>query len=180
MASDTESGGEGAETPTSEELFALVYDELRRLAAIQMKRERAVTLQPTALVHEAYLRVVRGADGAFADRTHFFRTAARAMRMTLVDAARARASAKRGGAAARVTLHEDAAVVEARDFDALAVDEALTRLERIDPRGARVVELRFFCGLAMDEVAAVVGTDVRTTHRDWDAARAWLFRELSR
>jgi RNA polymerase sigma factor (TIGR02999 family) len=121
-----------------------------------------------------------GAERPFESRAHFFRTAAKAMRTILVDAARARSAEKRGGGETLVTLNGDDAAAGAESFDALAVHEALERLERLDPRGSHVVELRFFCGLEMEEVAAVLGTTVRTAYRDWETARAWLFRELSK
>lgn len=163
-----------------QELFLLVYSELRRLAVAAMADQgRQVTLQPTALVHEAYLRIMAGEDRRFASRAHFFRTAARAMRTTLVDVARARSAQKRGGGNALVTLSEGDAALDDGAFEALAVHDALARLEQVDERSARVVELRFFCGLEMEEIAAALETTVRTVYRDWEAARAWLFRELS-
>ena len=131
-------------------------------------------------MHEAYLRIMGGSERPFEDRAHFLRTAAKAMRRILVDAARSRTAAKRGGGEALVTLTEDDAVAAGPAFEALAVHETLERLERIDERAARVVELRFFCGLEMEEIAALLGTTVRTAHRDWETARVWLFRELSR
>lgn len=168
-------------TPADQEaLFLSVYEQLRGLAAAAMARQkRRVTFQPTALVHEAWLRMMRGTERTFADRAHFFRTAARAMRTILVDAARARAAAKRDGGATLLALRRDGDGSDVRLVETLAVHEALERLERLDPRRSRVVELRFFCGLEMEEIAAIVGTTVRTTYRDWDSARAWLWRELS-
>jgi RNA polymerase sigma factor (TIGR02999 family) len=163
-----------------EDLFLSIYEQLRGIAAAVMSRQdRKVTLQPTALVHEAWLRLMGGAERTFEDRAHFFRTAAKAMRTILVDTARARATAKRGAHETLVVLSAGEAAAGEKLFEALAVHEALERLERLDPRRSRVVELRFFCGLEMEEIAAMLGTTVRTTYRDWDSARAWLYQELS-
>jgi RNA polymerase sigma factor (TIGR02999 family) len=164
------------------DLFALVYRELRRLAGASMKRQpRDHSLQPTALAHEAYLRLMGGRIPEWKDREHFFRSAARAMRSILVDFARRRASIKRGGCWQRVELEHDlCASDEADPEEVIAVHEALERLERIDPERSRVVELRFFCGLSVEETAHVLGTTTRTVYRAWNHARAWLYREIRR
>ncbi len=161
-------------------LVAALHDELVRLADRQMRRQRpGHTLQPTALVHEAYLRLFRDAAPAFADRTHFLAAAARAMRCVLVDTARRRAAARRGGGALRVTLHPDTPAADDAGHEVLAVHEALERLQAVDERWARVVELRFFGGLSITETAAQLGVSDATVERDWNRARAWLFRELA-
>jgi len=168
-----------------DELLALVYDELRRLAARYLRGQRAGhTLQPTALVHEAYLRLAKGGALPVDDRTHFFALAARAMRQVLVDHARRRAAAKRGGDPERVTLDDTLELgrggEEGRRLDLLALDEALERLERVSPRQCRVVELRYFAGLTIAEAAASLGVGTRTVEDDWALARAWLQRRLRR
>jgi RNA polymerase sigma factor (TIGR02999 family) len=155
-----------------------VYDELRRLAAAYMRRERpGQTLQATALVHEAYLRLA-DAGTPWTDRRHFIGIAARSMRQILVDRARARGAQKRWAGLDRVSLTD--ALVAARDEDAMlpALDEALTRLEQIDPQQARIVELRYFVGLGNEEAADALGISPATLKRRWTLARAWLFREL--
>jgi len=166
-----------------EELFRIVYAELKQLAAAKMRRQPGDhTLQPTALVHEAYLRLMGSEAPRFEDRSHFFGSAARAMRSILVDFARQRQSLKRGGGRAPSTLQDDdRAAGKAPDPDPaeiLAVHEALEKLEAIDPDRSRVVELRFFGGLEMEEIAAVLGVAERTVYRSWNTARAWLFREM--
>lgn len=164
-----------------EQLFPLVYDELRKLARSHLRRERPDhTLQPTALVNEAYLRLVDQTRVKWRDRAHFFGIASRMMRRILVDHARARRAAKRGGGARKVTLQDHAQPADAADVDLLVLDEALTALTTLDPRGARVVELRYFGGLTIEETAEVMGTSPATVKREWTAARTWLFRELTR
>ena len=160
-------------------LLPLVYAELHNIAGRHMRRERDNhTLQPTALVHEAFLRLTGGQPIAFSDRAHFMRTASQAMRRVLVDHARARQAAKRGNGL-RVTLDEGLVeAAPARDLDMLVLDDALVRLEAADPRWAQVVELRFFAGLEVTEVAEVLGVSPATVKRDWQFARAWLAREL--
>ena len=161
-------------------LLERVYSELRSLAAAQMGRERAGhTLQPTALVHEAYVRLLGTGAPAFEGRAHFFGAAARAMRRVLVDSARAHRAAKRGGAEGRAIPAEEDSTWAASPDETLAVHEALGRLEAIDPRMSRVVELRFFCGLTAEETAAAMGISVRSGYELWEHARAWLFREIS-
>lgn len=163
-----------------EQLFPLVYHELRRLARSHLRRERPDhTLQPTALVNEAYLRLVDQTRVKWRDRAHFFGIASRMMRRILVDHARARKAAKRGGGARKVTLQDHAQPADATDVDLLALDEALTALTTLDPQGARVVELRYFGGLTIEETAEVMGTSPSTVKREWRAARTWLFRELT-
>lgn len=164
------------------ELLPLVYDELRRLARRRMSAERADhTLQATALVHEAYARLVGGKEVDWADRAHFFHAAAAAMRRILIDHARARAGPVRGGGRRRVPLDvADVADLAARDDPAavLALDDAVAALERQDPDAAAVVRLRFYAGLSVDETANALGTSPRTVKRDWAFARAFLLRAL--
>jgi len=160
----------------------LVYDELRRLAASYMRRERpGQTLQATALVHEAYVRLIRPGDQPWTGRTHFLAIAALSMRQVLVDRARRRAAVKRGGAEQRVTLDEHllAAPAEAAGIDLVALDAALTRLAGLDALQARIVELRYFGGLTVEETAAAVGASPPTVKRHWTLARAFLKRALA-
>lgn len=160
-----------------DQLLPLLYDELHAIAGRHMRGERADhTLQPTALVHEAFLRLT-GVDLAYDDRTHFIRAASQAMRRVLVDHARARLAAKRGGGL-RVTLDEALAPQDDRIVDLLVLDDALNRLAEAEPRWARVVELRFFGGLEVSEVANALGVSTATAKRDWQFARAWLARVL--
>jgi len=163
-----------------DELFPLVYAELRRIAAREMRREKpGRTLQTTALVHEAYLRLLKDASLSFENRAHFLGVAARAMREILIEHARARSARKRGGGAVRLTLDDLVAPVSSPSIDVLALDEALQRLARLDERHARVVELRYFGGLSVEETAAALELSPATVKRDWTLARAWLFRELA-
>jgi RNA polymerase sigma factor (TIGR02999 family) len=158
----------------------LVYDKLRELAGHYMRYERRDhTLQPTALVHEAYLRLIDGSLVDFEGKTHFFAVAARQMRRVLVESARARKAAKRGGGARKLTLDDTLAVTQDGLLDALALDEALERLARESSRQSRVVELRFFGGLSVSETAEVLDVSEGTIKGDWRVARAWLVRELS-
>lgn len=162
----------------SEKLLAAVYDELRRLAQSYLGGERAGhTLTATALVHEAYLKLA-GAGRLPGERSVFLASAAQAMRRILVDHARARKALKRGGSGARVALDDAMAWFEERRIDLPGLDAALSRLAERDARKARVVELRFFAGLTMEQVAEVLGTPRRTVERDWTLARAWLKRAL--
>ncbi|MBL8980899.1 MAG: sigma-70 family RNA polymerase sigma factor [Gemmatimonadetes bacterium] len=159
-----------------ERLLPLVYAELRQLASARLRGERPDhTLQPTALVHEAYLKLAGGVPQPFADRGHFFRVAARAMRQVLVDHARARRAAKRDGAAA---LDAETRTEGPSLDDVIAVDAALDALAQRDARQARVIELRFFAGLGIEETARVMDISTATVKRDWLLARAWLQREL--
>lgn len=161
----------------AEELVPLVYAELRRLASQRLSRERSDhMLQPTALVNEAWLRLVNQ-RGGWQNRSQFFAIAAKAMRRILVDHARQRQAVKRGGDAGHVSVDAvlDSMPSPLPDARLLAVDEALTRLAALDPRQARVVELRFFAGLSVRDTAAVLGVSPMTVKREWAAARAWLF-----
>lgn len=157
-----------------------VYAELRALAAHYIQRERSGhTLEPTALVHEVFLRLIDSKGLHANDRRHFFAIAAGAMRRVLVDHARTRDAAKRGGGRARVALSTLDAAADNADADALALDDALTKLARFDARQARIVELRFFGSLTMDEIAELLGVSKRTIESEWAMARAWLHRELA-
>jgi RNA polymerase sigma factor (TIGR02999 family) len=160
------------------ELFDRVYDELRRMAAAQVRAEAGRSHSPTELVHEAYLRLFPGPAPAFADRAYFFAAAATAMRRVRVDHARARHTLKRGGGQGRVELDSGTAAAGEPDLDLVAVDEALTKLSARDPERARLVELRFFAGLTMPQVAEVLGVSLATTERRWAYTKAWLLAEL--
>jgi len=161
-------------------LFPLVYEELRALARGQLRRHPAgETLRPTALVHEAYLKLVDQTRVKLNDREHFFALAARAMRQILVDHARRQSAGKRGGNAAHTSLSQDETPVELRAVEMLALNDALTRLECVDCRLARVVELRFFGGLSVEETAASLDLSPRTVKRDWRKARAFLYTAIS-
>ena len=165
-------------------LTPLVYAELHRMARRHMQKERANTLQTTALVNEAYLRLVDAKGVACKDRTHFFALSAQIMRRILVDAARARIAAKRGGNAPAlghsegINLDEIGGNVSQKSAEVLALDRALDDLARVDERKARVIELRFFGGLSVEETADVLGISAQSVMRDWKLARAWLVREL--
>jgi RNA polymerase sigma factor (TIGR02999 family) len=157
-----------------------VYPELRRMARRYMKNERqANTLQPTALVNEVFLQLVDVTQVEWHQRAQFFAMAAQMMRRILVDAARARASQKRGGLAVKVNLDETAVVSRAPDRSMVALDDALTEFAKIAPRQAKVVEMRYFGGLTEEEIVAALKISPRTVRRDWDVAKAWLLRELS-
>jgi RNA polymerase sigma-70 factor (ECF subfamily) len=177
-------GTGGAERASAEDLLPLVYDELRQLARRYLSRERpGHTLQPTALVHEAYIKLVDQSRVDWQGRTHFFAVGAKVMRNLLIDHARAKGRAKRGGGRHRVTLAEGLTPFASGELDIdqlLAVNESLDRLAELDPRQAKVVELRFFGGLTVPEVALVLGVSQRTIEGDWTHARAWLKREYSR
>ncbi len=163
------------------ELMPLVYDELRRLARGYLGRERrAYTLQPTALVNEAYLRLLKDRKQDWRTRAQVIGIAAVAMRQILIEAARARAAQKRGGNVDRVTLDEGLIADHNRSVDVLAIDEALHKLAAIDAEQARLVELRFFGGLTIEESAAALGVSPATVKRHWAVARAWLQREITR
>jgi len=167
--------------PALDQVVPLVYAELRRLAGHYVRRERpGHSLQATALVHEAYLRLLKDEDLSFQNRAHFLGIAARSMRQILVEHARARDAGKRGGERRRVTLDEGLAAGAPIDVDLLALDEALERLAQRDAQHAQVVELRFFGGLTNEETAEALGISPATVKRVWTLARAWLFRELTR
>jgi RNA polymerase sigma-70 factor, ECF subfamily len=162
----------------AEELLPLVYQELHRLARSYMRRERAEhTLQPTALINEAYMRLVHD-DIDWQNREHFIGVAANVMRRVLVDYARARKAKMRGGELRRVELEEGLAISKERTEEMLALDEALDRLTETNPRQAKVVELRYFGGLSIEQIAAVLAIAPRSVKRDWALARIWLFKEL--
>jgi len=163
-----------------DKLMPIVYDELRRQAARYLRREQAGhTLQTTALIHEAYVRLVDQHNVQWQNRAHFFGIAAQMMRRILVDHARTKKRAKRGGSGVRVSLADANVAVPSQDLDVVAVDEALNRLAEIDEQQSRVVELRYFSGLTVEETAAVMGISPATVKRDWSMAKAWLHRELS-
>jgi len=163
-------------------LLPVVYDELRRQAHRYLRRERRNhTLQTTALIHEAYLRLTEQGKVRFESRTHFFAVAANLMRQILVDYARERHRLKRGGKADNLPLDEAFLVIaDESDIDLLALDEALTRLSEMDFQQARIVELKFFSGLSIEETADALGISPATVKRDWNVAKAWLKHELSR
>lgn len=164
----------------AQRLLPHVYEELRALAGSFFRQQRSDhTLQPTALVHEAYLKLVAYQDDSFRNRRHFFDVAAMAMRQLLTDYARRSKAAKRGGDALRVTLDDSSAVDFSKfDVDLSALDESLSKLSRLDSRQGRIVELRFLAGLSIDETAEILGISPRTVKLDWQMARAWLRREL--
>jgi RNA polymerase sigma-70 factor (ECF subfamily) len=163
------------------QLTPLVYNELRRLARHQMRHERPDhTLQATALVHEAYLRLVNLPERTWQNRTHFIAIAAQVLRRILIDHARARRTAKREGAWHRVPLEEPLLLTDEQSDELVALDEALERLAQFDARQSRVVELRFFGGLTVEETAEALGISPKTVKRDWSVARAWLHREVSK
>ncbi len=166
----------------NDQLIPLVYSELRKLAAHYIRGERSGhTLQATALVHEAYLRLVDQKNVEWQDRVHFFATAAQTMRRVLIDYARQWQAEKRGGPdQVKVALDEGMAFSEDRSAELIAVDQALVRLANIDPLQCRIVELRFFGGLTVEEIAEVVGLSSRTVRREWKLAKAWLYCELSK
>ena len=169
------------DTGALDQLTPIVYDELRRLAARYMGRERpSHTLQTSALINEAYLRLVDAQAVRWQNRSHFFGVSAQVMRRILVDFARARRNLKRGGGAPPLSLDEAMVSVPERSADLLALDEALERLAALNPRQSRVVELRYFGGLTEEEVAEALSISPRTVRNDWGLARAWLYRELSR
>lgn len=164
-----------------EQLMPLVYQELRRLAKRYMAREHpGQTLQATALVHEAYLRLIEQRLVSWQNRAHFFAISAQMMRRILVDRARARHYDKRGGEACRISLDEALVVGPEREQDLVALDDALRSLATLDPRKSRVVELRFFGGMSVEESAEVLSVSVDTVMRDWKLAKVWLLRELSK
>ncbi|MBI4717067.1 MAG: sigma-70 family RNA polymerase sigma factor [Planctomycetes bacterium] len=173
------SAAAGGDSDAARQLLPLVYEELRKLAEARLaKTPPGNTLQPTALVHEAYLRLIGSADPGWQGRNHFFGAAAQAMRDILVEQARRKARLKHGGGRARLELDDVQPVVEPDPREVLAVDEALAKLEKEDPRGAQVVVLRYFGGLTEPETAAILDVSESTVVRDWKFARTWLFREF--
>jgi RNA polymerase sigma-70 factor, ECF subfamily len=161
------------------ELITLVYDELRRLASFYLRGERpGHTLQTTALVHEAYLRLAGQRQARWENRSQFFAIAAQQMRRILVDYARSHGAPKKGGAAVKVSLDKAVVFSRERSADVLAVDESLTKLAALDSEQARITELRFFGGLTVEETAEVIGISPATVKREWTMAKAWLTREL--
>jgi RNA polymerase sigma factor (TIGR02999 family) len=170
----------GGEPEAREQLMRVVYEELRRRAAARLRRERpGHVLQPTALVHEAYLRLVGQRQTDWQNRAHFFAVASEMMRRILVDHARRRQTAKRSGGWARVTIDEASAQYDPPDVNILDLDAALSELASFDPRKSRVAELRFFGGLSPEETAAALDISRATVDREWQAARAWLYRRIS-
>ena len=175
LLQDWSEGDEGA----AERLMPLVYDELRRLARVYLRRERPDhTLQPTALVNEAYLKLVDQRRVNWQNRHHFYGIAAQMMRRVLVDHAREQAAEKRGGARRKVSLDEADIPTGERAADLVALDEALRKLAEVFPRKARVVELRFFGGFSVEETAGVIGVSDKTVMREWESAKLWLYREM--
>jgi len=171
----------GGSRDALEQLIPTVYQELRRIAQRYVSRERSgLTLQATALVNEAYLRLVNIREVAWQDRAHFFAVCSELMRRVLVDYARARLFKKRGGGSDHIALDENSALAPMRAEELLDVDRALTALSEVDPRKARMVEMRFFAGLSAEEVAAVLNVSIQTVHRDWKISKAWLTRHMSR
>lgn len=169
----------GGDREAAERLVGLVYDELRRRAEALMRREApGQTVQATMLVHDAYLKLIQQDRASWKDRNHFYAVAAQTMRRLLVDHARGRQRDKRGGGRVKLSLEDGLGLSVGADADVLAVDHALTRLEALDPQQARIVELRFFGGLTVDEVAQELGTSKRTVEAEWTMVAAWLRREL--
>jgi RNA polymerase sigma factor (TIGR02999 family) len=170
----------GGDDDALSRLLPLVYEELRRRAETHMRGERAPhTLQPTELVHEAYLKLVAGAGVAWTDRAHFFAVASRAMRQVLVDHARRRGAARRRGTQVSLPPDDAALATPPPSLDLLALDVALDRLARLDARQSRLVEMRVFAGLTIEEAAEVLGCSHATVSRDWKHAEAWLHREMA-
>jgi RNA polymerase sigma factor (TIGR02999 family) len=160
-------------------LIPVVYDELRHQAARYLRRERpGHTLQTTALIHEAYLRLINQQNIEWQNRAHFYAIAARLMRQILVDHARKRQATKRGGSDIKIPLAEAVVISPGVNADLVALDEALTRLAALDPQQSRIVELRYFSGLSVEETAEVLGVSSRTVKRDWNVAKAWLRQQI--
>jgi RNA polymerase sigma factor (TIGR02999 family) len=169
----------GGSRAAADELMPLVYQELKRIAGGQLRAERpGHTLQATALVHEAWLKLA-DQNSSWQNRAHFLGIAAQVMRRILLDYAKSRQRVKRGGGIHKTSLDEALVVAEDRASDLVQIDEALTRLEQLDARQARVVEMRFFGGLSVEETAAAMGISAPTVKREWAMARAWLYRELT-
>jgi RNA polymerase sigma-70 factor, ECF subfamily len=165
----------------ADELIPMVYEELHRLAVRHLRRERQDhTLQPTALVHEAYIKLVAQRNADWQSRNHFFAVASNLMRRILVDYARRQLRGKRGGGQTKVSLENAPLISPDRPGAMLAIDESLSRLEKLDARQARIVELRYFGGLTIEEAAQVLGVSPTTVRREWTSAKAWLYGELNR
>lgn len=176
LLADWSGGNEAA----FDSLFAVVYDELRRMASSYMRRERSDhTLQTTALVHEAYLKLVKQSDSPLQNRVHFFAVAAKVMRQVLIDHARTRHYEKRGGKAVRISLEEAAVLSDERAEALIALDEALTELSAKDERQSKIVEMRYFAGLTIAETADYLEVSPDTVSRDWNMSKAWLYRRLN-
>ena len=174
-------GWQGGDPAALDALLPVVYRELRRLAHCELRKERPDhTLQSAALVNEAYLRLFRMQPPRWENRTHFFAIAAQLMRQILVDYARRHRASKRGSGLCTLTLDDVDALSQRKEMDVIAIDDALHALAEVDPRQSRVVELRFFAGLSLEETSEVMGIATATVQRDWTAARAWLHREISR
>jgi RNA polymerase sigma factor (TIGR02999 family) len=164
-----------------ERLMPLIYDELRRMAARYLKSERPNhTIQTTALVHEAYLRLIDQRNVRWQNRAHFFGVAAQMMRRILVNYARDQHAEKRGGKMHKLSLDEAMTLAESKNMELIALDDALNRLAETDPRKCQLVELRFFSGLTIEEASSVLGVSLATAKRDWLMARAWLYREINK
>jgi RNA polymerase sigma factor (TIGR02999 family) len=174
-------GWQGGDRAALDALVPVVYKELRRLAHCELRKERPDhTLQSASLVNEAYLRLFRMQPPRWEGRTHFFAVAAQLMRQILVDYARRHRASKRGSGVCVLTLDDAVALSPRKEMDVIAIDDALHALAEVDPRQSRVVELRFFAGLSLEETSEVMGIATATVQRDWTAARAWLHREISR
>lgn len=170
----------GGNRASADALLSIVYGELRKIAAQYLRKENSGhTLQPTALVHEAYMKLIDISDINWQDRAHFFAVAANVMRNILVDHARAKLADKRGGGAQRIALEDAISLSSEENVDVLAVDEALKELAELDEQQSRIVELRFFGGLTIEETAHVAGISPATVKREWAMAKAWLHRKLS-
>lgn len=169
----------GGNREAADRLMMLVYSELRKLAASYLRGQRSNhTLQPTALVHEAYMKLIDVSQVDWQDRAHFFAVAAQTMRHILVDHARAVAADKRGGGAHKIALDEAVSFSDEQDIDLIALDEALQKLARQDEQQSRIIELRFFGGLTVEETAEVLKISPATVKREWATARAWLYRQM--
>ena len=169
----------GGSRASADALLPLVYDELRSIAANYLRKERSDhTLQPTALVHEAYMKLVDISDMRWQDRAHFFAVSSNVMRHILVDHARAKRTEKRGGGAQKIALQDVVSLSTTDDVDLIAIDDALKELAKFDEQQSRIVELRFFGGLTIEETAHVVGISPATVKREWAMAKAWLRRKL--
>lgn len=172
---------EQGDANAAEKLLPLVYEKLRRLAAQKMAQEApGQTLQPTALVHEAYIRLVGSDAGSWANRAHFFAAAAEAMRRILIENARRKSRLKRGAERHRIDINDVDIAIEGPSIDLIALDEALSKLAIEDPEAAELVKMRFFAGLTLDQVAVVLGISRRTADRNWAYAKAWLYQQITK